>query len=43
MAKSKRKRRAEIRDQKDAKKFWTVVAVATIVLVLLLFLMYRSV
>lgn len=43
MAKSNKKRRAEIRDKKDAKKFWTVVAIATVVLVLLLFLMYRSV
>jgi hypothetical protein len=39
---SKRKRKAEIRDQKEAKKFVTIVAVSTLLLLILLYFVYQG-
>jgi len=42
MAKSKRQKRAEAKDKEDAKKFWMVVGISTVVLMLLLYFMFSS-
>lgn len=42
MAKSKKQRRQEIRDQHDARKFMTIVAISTVVLLILLYLVFRN-
>jgi len=43
MAKSKRKRKQEIRNKKEAQQFWRVVLIATAILLVLLYFIYRQV
>lgn len=43
MAKTKKKRLQEARDKKDAQKFWQVVGIGTIILLFLLYLLFRNV
>lgn len=38
----KRKKRQEVLDQRDTKKFFTYVSIAVAALMLLLYLMYRN-
>ena len=42
MAKSRRKRRAEARQKDDAKKFWRVVGISVLVLLVMLFMMFQN-
>ncbi len=42
MAKSRKQRRRERKDERDAKKFFTVVGIATIVLLGLLYIIFQS-
>ncbi len=38
----KKKKRQEVADQRDSKKFFTAVGIAVAILMLLLYLIYRS-
>ena len=42
MAKSKRKRRQELRDKKEGKRILTIVLISTFVLIILLYLVYAN-
>ena len=42
MAKSKKQRRLEVKDRRDSKKFFTIVIVATLVLLIFLYLIYQA-
>jgi hypothetical protein len=42
MSMTKRKRRKEIRDHTAAKRFYIIVGISTLVLMFLLYLVYRS-
>jgi len=42
MSMTKRKRRLEARDHKSAQKFYIIVGIATVLLMILLYLVYRS-
>lgn len=42
MAKSKKQRRIEIQDKKDARKILKVVMISTLVFLVLLYIMFRS-
>ena len=39
---SKRKKRQEVMDKRDSRKFFTYLGIAVVVLMLLLYLAYRS-
>ena len=41
-AKSKKQRRIEAKNKKEAQKFWRVVLISTVILLILLFIMYRN-
>lgn len=43
MSKSNRKRRIEAKNKADAKKFWMIVGISTLVIMLLLFLMFANI
>ena len=43
MTMSKRKRRREIRDHAAARRFYLIVGIATVMLIMILFLVYKSV
>ena len=42
MAQSKRKRKIAARDKKEAKKFWNIVIISTIVVMGLMYFLFRS-
>ncbi len=42
-SKSKKQRRIEAQDKEDAKKFWVVVGISTVVLMLLLYFMFSNI
>ncbi|MFK8103552.1 MAG: hypothetical protein AB8G15_13545 [Saprospiraceae bacterium] len=42
MAQSKRKRKIAAKDARDAKKFWNVVIISTMVIMLLMYFLFRS-
>jgi len=42
MAKSKRKRQAEIREKNQEKKFFQITAMVTVILLVLLYFIFRS-
>lgn len=41
-SKSRKQQLAEARNKRDAKKFWQVVGIGTVVLLILLFLLYQN-
>ena len=39
---SKQKKKQEIRDHRDARRFYTIVAISTLVLLVLMYFMYQN-
>ena len=40
--KSKKQRRIEARNKREAQKFWSAVVISTLILLVILFIMYRN-